>query len=117
MNSATTQARSLETLRSAFAFVCPREHAQKLADAGLITAADVERHSWRDPIGAIVIASDLAVAGLTIEDVSAAVEHYTATAAKVTAYPIKGTGLVEFLTPEPGFFVEAKGYRAGPAGP
>ena len=71
-------------LAAAFALVCPAEHAKKLAAAGVISAESASRVSWRDRIGALVLDSELAAEGLTIADVCAAVEFYTATEATAT---------------------------------
>ena len=69
--------------------------------------------TWRDPIAAIVPRSRLAAAGVTIEDVVAAITHYTATEATVTEERIGVVGNRDFRG-EPGYLVIAAGYRNSP---
>ena len=115
----TLPARSVEQEKHsrAFAFVCPGEHARRLAEVGYITESDAARHSWRDPICELVLTADLEAQGLTIADVESAIRFYTATEPTVTAEQIGSTPFVNFLNGQPGFLVVAAGYRAGPAGP
>jgi len=77
------------------------------AEHNLLTKAfDLVKPSthWKDVISAYVPAHALVEAGVTIEDVARAVIHFTATEADVNPLSMGA------------FFVQAKGYRAGPAG-
>ncbi len=104
-------------LSKAFKLVDPGERAKFLAAVGLISEAAASRHSWRDEIAALVLDSDLVAAGVTTDDIREAVAYYTATEATITTERIGGLSHVHFLEAVPGYFVRAKGYRAGPAGP
>lgn len=105
-----------ELMTRAFNLVCPHEHAQALADVGLITQQAANFVSWKDPIGALVTDDDLAQASVTIDHVREAVVYFTATVPVITREAIGGTSLVHHLQPRPGWFVRATGYRRGPAG-
>lgn len=106
-------------LDAAFALVCPRTHALMLASKGIISAADAETVSWKDPIATLVLDEELAAAGVTIDDVSFAVAAMTATDATITREMIgmrAGDDVKHRGGGRPGYLVIAKGYRAGPAG-
>ena len=103
----------IEKHRAAFALVDPSEtlrffHADKVAKLA-------EAVSWRDPIAAVVPQERLDHAGVTIEDVKAAILHYTCTDAVVTEEKIGTVGLRDFRG-GPGYLVIAAGYRNGPRG-
>lgn len=108
-----------ETHRRAFDLVCPRKYAAKLAAAGIISRAEAAAVSWKEQIAALVLRSELVAAGVTIQDVAAAVEFYTATKAMVSAERI---GLRAHEIDQKvragrlGYLVMADGYAAGPAG-
>jgi hypothetical protein len=114
--------RTIDTtkLEKAFALVCPAEHAKKLAAAGVLSAADAGRASWKDPISALVLESELRVGGVSIDDVVEAIRFYTATEPTFTAERIghrAGDSARFIMEPSrPGWWVRADGYRAGPAG-
>ena len=104
------------TLDRAFKFVCPAEHARRLAAKGLLGAQDAASVSWKDPICSLVTERDLAAAGLTIDDIVEAVMFYTATPAVVRAAQIGSDDCgVKFNEPVSGWMVMADGYSAGPA--
>lgn len=107
-----------DTLSAAFDLVCPRKTIERwAAREPRITRKMVESRTWRDKIAALVTDADLAAAGVTIEQVKEAVEHYTATSARVTRQQIAGRLGETFENPQPGYLVCADGYRCGPAGP
>jgi hypothetical protein len=111
-------AAALDRMNRAFALVCPKRHAEELAERGMIPASAAAAKSWRDRIAATVTDEMLAEAGVTIDDVALAVEFFTATRARITREQIGGFAWVWFLEDGmPGYLVFADGYRAGPAGP
>jgi hypothetical protein len=71
-----------------------------------------EGSDWKGPIARLVLQSELDAANISIDRVKAAIEFFTATEATVEynekCNTMRGNG--------PGYFVEAAGYRAGPAG-
>lgn len=82
-------------MHRAFALVCPKAWG---------------REDWREQVSAVLTKGDLEVAGMTIDDVKAAVEFMTATEATVREVVIgagEGRGV--------GWVVQADGYRRGPA--
>lgn len=104
---------SIATLSKAFDLVCPAKHAQALVEQGKLSAENAAQVSWRDRIAALVTDSALVAAGVDVSMVCQAVAHYTATEARVSRHVIsKADG-----STEPGYLVQAAGYRAGPAGP
>lgn len=102
-------------LERAFALVDPAACAQRLAAreprvAAALEACPVDRRpSWRDPIAAIVTPDTLVDQGVTLPDVERAIVHYTATIPTVETYRDEDG--------RPVYFVQALGYRRGPAGP
>lgn len=98
-------------MRRAFDLVCPRAHALKLAEQGLIPREVAEQVSWKGAIGALVTEAELRAADVTIADVADAVDFFTATTARVSAERIATEGGGE----QPGYLVIAAGYYAGPA--
>ena len=76
----------------------------------LVDPAKRGARDWKERISAWVREHELEAAGLTIEEVAEAVVFFTATEPKVEKMTMyDGTGY--------GFYVTAKGSRAGPAGP
>jgi len=71
-------------LQKAFDLVCPAEHAKKLAERGLIPAEVAAKVSWRGPICALILATELDEAGVTLAEVCEAIEFFTATEASVS---------------------------------
>lgn len=118
MNATTTHtyATTKATMDRAFALVCPSEHAKELAARGMISEADAAKVTWRDRIAAVVTDDMLVAHGLTISDVAAAIEFFTATKAEISRERIAGLSWVYFLQETPGYLVTADGYRRGPAG-
>lgn len=106
-------------LTAAFDLVCPRKCLERwAAREPRITRKMVESRTWRDQIDALVTDSDLEAAGVTIEQVAEAVAHFTATDARIERFECIGSRQGEsFAEPQPGYLVQAIGYRAGPAGP
>lgn len=100
--------------RKSFALVDPAEHARDLARRGFIRQSDAARITWRDPISALITDTELDEAGVTIEQVKEAIVFFTATAPRVRRETIARTTVGRS---GPGYFVEAAGYRNGPAGP
>ena len=92
-------------LRRAFGLVCPYERAKRLAARGLLPVDVAARTSWKGAIQALVTDRELEQMRVTIDDVIAAIEFYTATRATATR-----------KSSSRAFFVEADGYAAGPAG-
>jgi hypothetical protein len=75
---------------------------------GFVDPVKRGRKDWKEQILAWVPAEELEAAGLTIADVEEAVRFYTATEPKTERLEVFGGGH--------GYYVEAKGYRRGPAG-
>jgi hypothetical protein len=83
-----------ETMDKAFKLVDPTDRGAK---------------DWREPIRAWVTEETLTAAGVTITEVEDAIRFYTATEPKTERLEIFGGGH--------GYYLMAKGYRMGPAGP
>lgn len=100
----TPAAHSTHSDRISKASRAAHEAAFALVDPSSRPGAD-----WKARIAALVTDTQLAAAGVTIDQVNAAIEFYTATKPTTTREKIAPTG-------EPGYLVLADGYRAGPAG-
>lgn len=92
----------------------PEESAANRAFC-LVSPDEWKRGDWKDTIHAVLLASDLETAGVTIDEVAAAIEFFTSTKAKVTETTLSGNFRTEFPNPKL-YVVEADGYRRGPAG-
>lgn len=114
---ATTDIHAGGTMRTAWNLVCPRRRAERLVEAGLVTAQDISRVTWRDAIAATLTDVELNEAGVTIEDVRTAVAFYTGCKAQITREKIAGVWGKKYEPPVPGYLVIAEGYRMGPWGP
>ena len=98
-------------LAAAFDLVNPRTTTQRLAARQGVQLAEKDLPHWKDRISALVSQADLDAAGVTIEKVAEAVEHFTATRAKC-----EPAQLATDAGPVPGYYVTAAGYWMGPAG-
>lgn len=105
-----------ELMTRAFSLVCPREHALRLADYGLVPREAAEAVSWKGEISALVTDVELKHADVTIDQVREAVIHFTATVPSISREQISGRPWTTYKPAKPGYWVRAAGYAAGPAG-
>lgn len=108
-----------QKMEAAWNLVNPASMVKRYVEAGTLTAeqADKSGITWRDEIIALVLDTELATVGVTIQDVRDAVWFYTATQAIVSREVIATQYGRSLDAGQSGFLVQSPGYRRGPAGP
>lgn len=105
----------VEVMLNAFELVDPQKTFLFFHGDDLYRSFGKHAPTWKDEIVACVPDSRLKAAGVTIEDVVASIEFYTATKARVSREVFGVLGTRDFRG-ESGYLVRADGYRKGPAG-